>query len=98
MAKVTSAYYPPGEKVTVKSGTYQGKDLAGMTGVVRGHNDMAQDDVVHVVDLHEDHHFTVPNGTPNPPGQYGGNVHGPEGPQPREWPITYVEVPLSCLE
>lgn len=98
MAKITSAYFPPGDHVTINGGSYHGVPLAGKTGVVRGHADMAQDDVMTVVDLHKDHHFKVPNGTANPPHHLTGQpIHGHSGPEPREFPITHVEVPTSCL-
>lgn len=97
MAKVSTSYFQPGDRVTIGSGSYHGVDLTGKTGVVRGHADLAKDDVMTVVDLDEKHHFKVPNGTANPPNPLTGQpIHG-QHPEPREWPIIHVEVPTSCL-
>ena len=90
--------YPVASKVTITSGSYQGVALEGKIGRVRGFTDLAKADIIHVVDLDAEHCFKVPNGTGNPPSPLNGApIWGLSGPEPREFPITYVEIPASCL-
>jgi hypothetical protein len=83
--------FPIGHAVTVTEGEHTGK-----TGKVRAYTDLAKADIIHVITLDEP--MMVPNGTPNPINQHGQPIHGPGGPEPREFKVEWIEAPGSCLK
>jgi hypothetical protein len=88
-----SVFFPVGKKVkiTAKSPVPvagDGDDHTGKTGTVRGYNDMAVEDVIHVIDLDEPLFVHGPNDPKFDP------ITGEKTPGHR---VDWVEVPASCL-
>lgn len=80
---MAKAMYKVGSKVTVASGPNQGK-----SGKVRGYTDLAQDDIVHVIDLDEPmfvHHPNDPKFDPI------------TGQQTKGHQVDWIEAPASTL-
>jgi hypothetical protein len=85
--------FPVGKKVKVTARSQvpvagSGDDHTGKTGKVRGYTDLANEDVIHIVDLDEPLFVHLPN-QPQFDPMTGASLRGHQ--------VDWIEVPASCL-
>lgn len=86
--------FPVGKKVTITGKSPvpvagSADDHTGKTGKVRAYTDLAQEDIIHVIDLDEPMSVFLPNQPQFDPAT-GAKLPGHQ--------VHWIEVPASCLK